>query len=305
MQVNKRKIKIGKSLIFKGMFVVSLLILMVSISYSWFVETDRSSASGVTMDIAENSDLLLRGENGDWQKNLHFDIPEGFTFPSVTGNGTQMYQAVFKESEVNAESGYTYYVPEFSHYKKLSEADAANSVIACRFSMRVEESYDLCLSPGSFIAPSVKSSTLEGTSIKDGYMYAALRVAFMQKIGDAYQTKMIWIPDVTTELKQKSDGSYWVDRSGEVESTTFVDGKGSEYTVNDEKTESGTYLRPEDGILYVWGTIPQNITFGELIGNEKSDFQIVIWLDGNDRECHDVAVMEKFQVNITFAAVDK
>ena len=80
--MNKRKIKIGKSLIFKGMFVVSLLTIMVSISYSWFVEANKATTSGIGMNVAENSNLLIQGDSGEWQKNLHFVIPEGFTFPS-------------------------------------------------------------------------------------------------------------------------------------------------------------------------------------------------------------------------------
>ena len=136
-------------------------------------------------------------------------------------------------------------------------------------------------------------------------MFAALRVAFMQKIDDEYQTKMIWIPDVTTELKQKTDGSYWVDREGEVESTVFVDEQGNEYTINENGDPYGTYLRPEDGILYVWGATPDDVTFGDLVADEKSDYQIVIWLDGNDRECQEVAILEKIEVNVTFNAVEK
>ena len=303
--MNKQKIKIGKSLVFKAMFVASLLMLMISISYSWFVETNTSKMSGVGMDVAENSNLLLQGEGGSWQKNLHFQIPDGFTFPPVTGNGTHMYEAVFKESERAGENGFVYYEPVFSHYAKLSDEGARNSVISCRFSMKVEENYRLCLSPSSFIRPKVEHPTVAGTSIRDGYMYAALRVAFMQLVDGEYQTKMIWIPDVTTELKQSSDGSYWVDRGGEVESSVFVDEQGNEYTINENGDHYGTYLRPEDGILYAWGALPDDVTFGELIGNEKSDFQIVIWLDGNDRECREVAILEKFEVNVTFNAIDK
>ncbi len=303
--MNKRKIKIGKSLIFKGMFVVSLLILMVSISYSWFVESNKATTSGVGMNVAENSNLLIQGDSGEWQKNLHFVIPEGFTFPSVTGNGTQMYRAVFKEAKREEENGYASYVPVFSHYERLNNEDAANSVIVCRFSMQVEEDYVLCLSPDSVIAPSVKNPTLAGTHIKDGYMYAALRVAFMEKIDGEYRTRMIWIPNVTTELKQTADGSYMVDPDGSPESAKFVDAKGREYVINEKCTPDGVYDRPEDGIRYVWGAIPENVSLGELIGNEKSDYQVVIWLDGNDRECNDVAIQEKFNINITFEAVDK
>ena len=303
--MNKRKIKIGKSLVFKGMFVASLLILMISISYSWFVETSTSKMSGIGMDVAENSNLLLQGEGGSWQKNLHFQIPEGFTFPPVTGNGTHMYEAVFTETERKGENGLVYYESTFSGYKLLSDANAQNSVISCRFSMQVEENYRLCLSPSSFIRPKVEHPTVAGTAIRDGYMYAALRVAFMQLVDGVYQTKMIWIPDVTTELKQSSDGSYWVDRNGEVKGTVFVDGQGNEYTINENGDPYGTYLRPEDGILYVWGAFPSDVAFGELIGNEKSDFQIVIWLDGNDRECREVAIEEKIEVNVTFNAIEK
>ncbi|MBR0449850.1 MAG: hypothetical protein IIX30_03440, partial [Clostridia bacterium] len=38
-----------------------------------------------------------------------------------------------------------------------------------------------------------------------------------------------------------------------------------------------------DGVRYVWGAVGDGIKVGMLNGEGK--YRIVIWLDGNDREC--------------------
>ena len=60
------------------------------------------------------------------------------------------------------------------------------------------------------------------------------------------------------------------------------------------------YLYEEDGVLYAWGDLEEDLPFATLEGFSEQDFKIVIWLDGNDRECHNALMGGEVSIKLGF-----
>ena len=110
-------------------------------------------------------------------------------------------------------------------------------------------------------------------------------------VSGKYVTELVWIPDVLTNKdgddKLESDYIIATAESRDAEESFNVSAENGETTV--------------DGVRYVWGAVGDGIKVGTLNGEGK--YRIVIWLDGNDRECDQS--ISGGELNATFKFIPK
>ena len=59
-----------------GMFIVSLVLIMISISFSWFVNENEMKLWDVTAEVEEVQDLLVKDANSAFSKKIDIKYPE-------------------------------------------------------------------------------------------------------------------------------------------------------------------------------------------------------------------------------------
>jgi hypothetical protein len=169
--------------------------------------------------------------------------------------------------------------------------------------MKVENSLPLYLSKNSSVLP--KDPDVHDSAYGEysaGYICAAMRVAILERVGERYETRLIWIPNTTTRLITTGSTDLIVKgtESDVEEQYVFVTDAEQNYktVIAPNRTVSGAQqLGP---VLYVWGDLPENLQFSTLVSNTQSDFRLVIWLDGNDRECHNALMNGTIDVHLNF-----
>ena len=55
--------------------------------------------------------------------------------------------------------------------------------------------------------------------------------------------------------------------------------------------ESGSYVDPESGVQYVWGPIDDPFALTDLPAGEALELRLVLWIDGEDRDCRDFVLL--------------
>jgi hypothetical protein len=121
----------------------------------------------------------------------------------------------------------------------------------------------------------------------------------MVKENDVYRTLLIWIPDVITTLD--INGEVTTEQETEV---TFRDDNGDIYKIAIDG-ESGTYDDTGSGIKYVWGPIIDPLTLTDLPAGDALDFRLVLWIDGEDRDCRDFVPLSDVSVALHLSAEKK
>jgi len=330
--------------IFGAMFVVSMVFIMITISYSWFMEGDNASVSNVHMDVEKGSELfLMMGSEGSKVKELEFAIDKDFKLNAVAGNGKYFYNAILDEHG------------KVTEYTSISEENyAKNGVFTFFFEMYIEETtpvYMYAKSSGDPPIPSGVTGVDESPKSPYGdfstkYISGAVRLAILQADENGeYHPTFIWAPDTESELRQEgteigiyegTDGKVYEDYiyvtqtlipdpedpntkvpkpvevkinagdssgvlvgtiSGEKEDAS-ADGSSSDGATEGDNAEQET--EAEDNVIYAWGPLSQKQIVGNLIGGEQNKFKLVIWVDGNDRECHNALLEGLIFVSLHF-----
>ena len=311
--------------IFGTMFVVSMVFIMITISYSWFMDGSNASVSNVQMDVEKGSELYLMvgGENSNKVKDLEFEFDEDFKLNAVAGNGKYFYTARLDDNGNAVE------------YISISEQNYAQyGVYAFSFEMYIDESTPVYLyteSSGDEPAPSGVTGSDESSKSPYGdfstkYISGAVRIAILQADKDGeYHPTFIWAPDTDSELRENgtdidiyegTTGKVYEDyiyvtqvlvddpenpgvkvpKPVEVEITAGTASGSVVGTISGEKGESDKNTEeggnaeqetePEQNVIYAWGPLSEKQIVGNLIGGKQNKFKLVVWVDGNDRECH-------------------
>ena len=281
----ERKGKKRRRIIFKAMFVISIVSIMISVSYSWFTSSNKATIKGVVINVVDPKNL----EAGN--------IDQYGTLDVVTGDGISFFKPEIKEVAIETEEGddsgfITYKYDKASDYAQTNDnvtvpkADAvAENVRIIDFTLDMTgEAERIYLLPGTAIVP------VEGSP---AYLPGALRVAFL-KLDSAtgtYKPLLIWIPDVMSviEGEPELESSYTFISNGD---------KGAQVSSLEVDAATGKIVKGEgeNEITYVWGPIAdgRNIEFDTFSGT--GNYRCVIWLDGNDRECTTDLINQKFKV---------
>lgn len=293
-QTKGRGIKL-KSIIFRSLFVASLVMIMVSVSFSWFYNGKESSISGVSVKTDEANNLVIRGSDGRWVKRLVIPMPEGFAFGAVTGDGTAFYRPVFELREVGNSELYDYSDYVLSGLERIPEDELKNYLLTCDFSARIERDHELYLSELSV-------SRGESADPRD-YASTVLRLALMVKEEEAYRPLLIWIPDVSVLHLSSYDE---VDLSvSETETAVIFTDEAENQRKVPVSGASGSFYAEEEGVTYLWGEFTEPFYLRDILAEEEYDYRLVIWVDGMDPDCVNALMSGDVLVDVRLSAVRK
>lgn len=332
--------------IFSGMFVVSLVIIMISVSFSWFSTGSKATVTGIQMSVADEGSLsFLVGDVEQPIVNFPIDADQE-PLKAVSGNGKYFYTA---ELDENGNPIYSQIIsgklPEISEGDAIQDpkqkellAFKAAGIYAFDFSLKSEDDGPVYLYPksqedanGNRKTSGVTPVTEDGKNspygeFSPGYISGAIRIAILQYDPELkeYHPTFIWAPDTDVELYSDDENNQMgvkIEGVSYEESYIYLgkiiesegdssDGNDSaeinidqiEIDTRDEVNEIGTQsgAQVEDKVTYAWGDLSQKLEIGTLTKGEAVEFRLVIWVDGNDRECHNALLNGKFTVSLHF-----
>ena len=309
-----KKRRFTRRTLIKVMFVAAVIFIMISLTYSWFTSSSRATVDGLKIDVIDPNNLTADGITVSGAAN------------ALSGNGTSFFKPVFKdayETVINGSEVIKTYRKAIASYTPSGDdveskvADADN-LLTVDFSLSIAGEHELYMTNGTSI------TAAEGSP---DFLKGAVRVAVLKFVPDEaetetesateteteaqtesqteneteaeteagvsgkYVTELVWIPDVLTNKdgddKLESDYIIATAESRDAEESFNVSAESGEATV--------------DGVRYVWGAVGDGIKVGTLNGEGK--YRIVIWLDGNDRECDQS--ISGGELNATFKFIPK
>jgi len=302
--------------LFGALFVISLVFIMVSVSFSWFTTGKQASVSGIQMQVEDGDELTLK--IGDQQNTtMSFEFDAEYPLQARTGNGLYFYDAVlgYPENDSGSTSGSTTLDKVVMGYTTVVNPDTfveldpaqteceqyiKNGVCAVDFSLNLDKDANAYLygkssnDAPSTISPANKAD-YENANNKSpygdfdiGYICGAMRIAILQKNeAGQYVPTLIWAPSTTVELYEDDQGKLHINpNSTRVEETYTYVGEDTDNPIHISTGGTTSGSVSIDGVVYAWGEIATKLPIGELVGGQDNDFRLVIWIDGNDRECH-------------------
>lgn len=305
-----KKRRFTRRTLIKVMFVAAVIFVMISLTYSWFTSSSRATVDGLKIDVIDPNNLIADGITVSGAAN------------ALSGNGTSFFKPVFKdayETVINGSEVIKTYRKAIASYTPSGDdveskvADADN-LLTVDFSLSIAGEHELYMTNGTSITAANGSPD---------FLKGAVRVAVLKFVPDEaatetesqteteteaqtesqteveteagvsgrYVTELVWIPDVLTN----KDGDDKLETDYIIAAAESRDAEKS-FTVSAESGEI-TF----DGVRYVWGDVGDGIKVGTLNGEGK--YRIVIWLDGNDRECDQS--ISGGELNATFKFIPK
>jgi hypothetical protein len=274
----KKKRRFTRKSLIKVMFIISIIFIMISLTYSWFTASKSASVKGLTINVTDPNNLVADG------------VTSKGAIDSVAGNGTSFFKPTWSEQIIGTNGIFNLYGPvKSSVYNKstddvFSVESVADNVLVVDFNLAIAGRHNLYMVSGSGVKPAS-----EGAEFLEG----AIRVSVMKfnEETQKYELCLVWIPDVTSKKGGKSE-------LDTVVTVVSPDGDATKEESFEISSENGE--QDFNGVRYVWGNIGadnQNKVFvGEL--EETGKYRCVVWLDGNDREC-DYELLDK-EVVATF-----
>lgn len=261
----KKKRRFTRKSLVKVMFIISIIFIMISLTYSWFTASSTARVKGLTVNVNDPNNLIADGLTSKGVLN------------SITGNGVSFFKPVWSEEKVGTSGGFNLYRPVKSgeYEQSVDEVVAKNSVaenvLVIDFGLSIAGKHNIYLVHGSGVKP-----VGEGAE----YLEGAIRVAILKLNEETqqYEICLVWIPDVTS-IK---DGENQLDSTVTV---VYSDGdtvKEEALTITAERGEQTV-----NDIRYVWGSIDANNENSIFVSDIENagKYRCVVWLDGNDREC--------------------
>lgn len=259
----KKKRRFTRRTLIKLMFVISVIFIMISLTYSWFSASTSARVEGLKIEVTDPNNLTADG------------IEAKGVINSVAGDGTSFFYPERAKTLVGPDGNYNLYKNEKTgEYTPLDDKvtlvePVVENVLVKDFSLSINGSFDIYMINGTEITSEENGSA---------YLAGAMRVAVLKLNAETneYEPLLIWIPDVTTT---KSGGSELEDDY----TIVYPDGEEIKQKTLTVTGESGEITL--DGVRYVWGEINENRTVCMDRLENSAKYRCVIWLDGNDREC--------------------
>ncbi len=306
----KKRSAFKKQLVYSITLVASLLLVTVSATYSWFLYQQPNMAYDVKVEVMDTFNLTLKsGQEGD--DKITSNLSKDFSLQPVYGNGTVFYSPVFDNIELPENPGEFVYAPTGA-YEKITTETYEKNIFHMDFVLGVDGFVDLYLEhtnhekTRTFVAMGdghEQRKSPYGDFSRDN-INGAVRVAIVQK----GEVKCIWIPNTDVEL-QKEGNRYEIvtGENATIEPTfSFLTGynaETNEQVVQEIQTESKKNGHCViDGITYIWGDIEDGNCPKITTVYGEQPFSIIMWIDGNDRECDNALVGGKVKLNLCFTA---
>ncbi len=299
------KKKYKRSVIISVISIVSLLFAVVSLSYSWFLYQRPNRTQLFDVNVESSYNLKISAPTV-WGENVNEDWHLTFTLKPITGDGKNFFLPVYEKQEVLDGSGVYDELPSQSKLDRVDTIEFPNYMYRLDFTLSIEGAVGLYLDFAenkTYVRPA--SDNNEG---KYGYspdnVCSAVRVAIIQN----GEIKCIWIPNATTELSIENGDRVLKDGICESQYIFRHENDGMEASATNSdiiftgNQPQGNYIDPETEIVYIWGDITEeNCPQITQLKPGVSNMNILVWLEGTDREC-DISMSEgRIDANICFA----
>ncbi|MBR6681171.1 MAG: hypothetical protein IKL59_07925 [Clostridia bacterium] len=310
-----------RRVIFNAMFAIALLVIIIYVSFSWFVSSKQAEVSGITMNVDKGTELMIKTENSEDGKSLELDFDDEHPLQSLAGNGQYLYSADigFDPLETDTDNENTVFSKKILGYLPIESLETVGDYIeagafACDFSLNINKDTDVYLyglgesGEGSSVTPAPidhyadEKNTGPYGDFDIGNIAGAIRVAFLQK-NDAgqYVPTLIWAPNTSTEFGIDDNNQYFVKTDSdnyEEKYTVIGNSKDQIFEINTGSSAQGANSDVLNGTVYAWGDLSEKQKFGTLSANKYGEFRLVVWVDGNDRECHNALLGGLICVNL-------
>lgn len=306
------------SYLFKAL---SMIIVLISVTFSWFVFTKETTIDGsITGQATSVITVTLSDEEKNyWDSKLELTAEGGFASTTeYSGNGEKLYIPIIRRNQIQG-----FYLP--SHFLSSAEDEEHNEDLSDK-ELTDEEIYELYEPSYVEIVAYVKTDgpislylgqdsevVPVNTSKNLDYIAGAVRVAILV---DGFEP-FIWAPNST--YHHRGNGS--VATTGEPESQysyVYSDSDKQFLTTEDivviENPEKLKYGTSEDK-RFVWGDLnsfsdyqnmvePIFTTDASLNQDIEIKMTIRIWVEGTDREAVKELIGGKFLAKFQFLAVE-
>ena len=202
----KKKRRFNRRTLFKAMFVVSIIFIMISLTYAWFSLSDTANVNGVDLGFTEANSLVAEGV-----------FTKG-KIDSVTGNGTSFYKPVMEKQLVGTSNGQNLYklVKGDTYEQQTDDVTSVNSVVdnvlTVDFTLNIVGKHNIYLVMGSGVSP-------DGAGAE--FLEGAMRVAIL-KLNEPYRDVLIL--HIYGDIKLKEIALYY-EKSESWAKVTFLRAK--------------------------------------------------------------------------------
>ena len=297
---NKNLIK--KRIIISVTLIFSLLVFIVSLSFAWFFDNKHAFVSGIHVSTEYANNLQIKGQKDLWgyEDNVEFD--SDLTLDPVISDGKAFFRPIYGYDT----EGSGVHQQKVIGYETIDNLDSY--IYRYPFSLTVDNTCHVFLdTTKSSLLGSSNSKISDYGNFSTGHISAAMRVAFVKFNDDTYkyELKAVWIPNPKVELYTDEDGNLQLNENGKQEDKyTFIDtytilpnGRINHQEMNISTDVDYNYV-DYNGVRYFWGdcTVP----IGELEGGKESKYFCYVWIDGNDRECHNSLNDGRVLINVHF-----
>lgn len=279
-------------------------LLLVSVTCCWFIFTKNTSVDSIKLEVTGVISVTISDVNKEhWDNKVEVDSLSKSVITEMSGNGEKLYKPIIEKNAVKA-----FLINDQSLViDEKNDSTIEKGYIELITYVRTNGPICLYLSPESSVTP------VSDTKIQDN-IAGAIRVAVLTEDNDPF----IWAPNSTYEYDPETNS---VNKSGTPEDKyTYVykDSEETTLTPSDIKTIDNTDLSPvgvSDDKRFVWGNLNEIENYVSSVDpifktpldlTEEVQYQMVIriWIEGTDREAVKSLVGGKFNINLTFLAVD-
>ena len=291
--------------------LLSVSILLVSVTFCWFIFTKNTSIDSISLEVTGVVNVTITNHlKEDWDNKVEIDESTSKnTITEYSGNGKRLYMPIISKKEV---IGY------FLDDKSLSNNSEETGYIEIVTYVKTDGPISLYLSPDSSITPYNKNKLEDNIA-------GAVRVAVLAEGMDPF----IWVPNTTYQYDEQTgkvnkNGTpekeylyvYSEDHNNVVkEELTYEQKKLSTSFVETIKNDNLAAFGVSENKRFVWGNLnefddytnsvdPIIVTDNELYEEKEFEMVIRIWIEGTDREAVKTLIGGKFNINLTFIAVD-
>lgn len=302
--MNEKK-QLRKRIIISFTLIFSLLVFIVSLSFAWFFDNKHAFVSGIHVTTENANNLQIKGKNDLWGYEDEVEFDSDLTLDPVISDGKDFFKPVYGYDT----EGSGVHQQTVVGYETIDNLDSY--IYRYPFSLTVDNTCHVFLdTTKSSLVGSVNSKQSDYGNFSTGHISAAMRVAFV-KLNDntgKYELQAVWIPNPNVELYTDEDGNLQLNENGTQESEyiflnnySILPNGRVNYGANgllSVKTDNGYNYDDFNGVRYFWGdcTVP----LGELAGGKENKYFCYVWIDGNDRECHNSLNDGRVLINVHF-----
>lgn len=279
--------------------LLAVSILLVSVTFCWFIFTKDTSIDSINLEVVGTLSVTISDNSKEeWGNKLNINNVNNVSVTEYSGNGEKLYLPIAEKYQV------TGYVVDENSLNVDSEGRNYIEVVTY-----VKTDGPICL----YLSPESKITPKNDTKLQDN-IAGAVRVAVLV---DDYKP-FIWVPNTTYEYNSETNT---VNKNGTPESSftyAYKDSSDEYISSEDVIVIDNSALNPvgvSDDKRFVWGDLneiddyvnavePIFKTAKDLTTETEVRMVIRVWIEGNDREAVKSLVGGKFNLNLSFLAVD-